>query len=112
MYQDRTEWDGDPVYPAAGVDSQTVQASDQQAEAFQNALMARVGPPFPDCPSCGVGIYHNGPLPPIDVVSFFNAFNSNTFTWNVVKNAGLTPPTDIGNAPGYHSSPRYGNYPF
>jgi RHS repeat-associated protein len=112
MYKDRNEWGGDPTYPAGGVQSQVVQASDQQAQAFEQALNNKVGPPYPDCPSCGVGIYHNGPFPPIDVVSFFSAFNSNTFTWNAVKNAGLTPPPDIGNAPGYHFSPRYGSYPF
>ena len=102
----------DPTYPAAGVQSQIVQASDQDAERLGQALDNRQGPPYPDCPSCGIGIYHNFFLPPIDVVSFFGAFNSNTFTWNVIKNAGLTPPQDIGNLPGYHPSPRYGNYPF
>jgi hypothetical protein len=112
MFEDRTEWDGDPIYPAAGVNSNTVQASDQQAQALEQALTARAGSPFPNCPSCGIGTYHNFFLPPIDVVSFFGAFNSNTFTWNVINNAGLTPPTRIGNLPGYHYSPRYGQYPF
>jgi hypothetical protein len=89
-----------------------VQATDQQAQAFQHALDSHVNEPYPNCPSCGLN-YHNFFIKPRrDLVSLFTAYNSNTFTWNTVKNAQLTPPTDIGNAPGYHSSPRYGSYPF
>jgi len=93
--------------------AQVVRASNQQAKDFKQALEIRAGESYPNCPSFGIGTYHNRPfpLPPIDVVSFFSAFNSNTFTWNVIKNFLEVTPPGIGNAPGYHSSPRYKGYP-
>jgi RHS repeat-associated protein len=108
------DWEGnfqDPLYGAPGIQSQVVQASDQQAKAFKQALEGHVNSSYPNCPSCGIGIYHNGPLPPIDVVSFFSAYNSNTFTWNVIANFLGVTPQPISRAPGYHSSPGYAGYP-
>ena len=102
----------DPLHTAPGIQSRVVQATDKQASDLRDALESHVNEPYPNCPSCGLD-YHNFFIKPRrDLVSLFTAYNSNTFTWNVIKNAGLTPPTGIGNAPGYHSSPRYGNYPF
>jgi RHS repeat-associated protein len=101
----------DPLYGAPGIQSKVVQATDKQASDFEDALNAKAWPSLPPCPSCGSN-YHNFAFPPRrDLVSLFTAYNSNTFTWNAVKNAQLTPP-GIGNAPGYHFSPRYGSYPF
>lgn len=111
VFEDHKRWDQDPVAGSAGINSQVVQASDQQAQAFEQTLDAKANSSFPNCPSCGPGIYHNGPLPPIDVASFFSAFNSNTFTWNVIKNFLGVTPDPIGNAPGFHYSPRYAGYP-
>jgi RHS repeat-associated protein len=111
MVEDHLGWDQDPYAGSAGTQSNPVQASDQQAKAFMQTLEARAYPSTPHCPSCGIGIYHNGPLPPIDVVSFFSAYNSNTFTWNVIKNfLGMTPDP-ISRAPGFHYSPGYAGYP-
>jgi RHS repeat-associated protein len=109
------DWKGrfqDPPAGAPGINTKVVQASDQQALAFGQALNNRARESYPNCPSCGTN-YHNFAFPPRrDLVSLFTAYNSNTFTWNAVNNAGLAPPTDIGNLPGYHPSPRYGSYPF
>jgi len=112
MFEDKLGWDQDPLAAGAGgVQSQVVQVSDRQAKAFKQTLEARAYPSTPHCPSCGVGTYHNGPLPPIDVVSFFSAYNSNTFTWNVVKNFLGVTPDHISRAPGFHYSPGYAGYP-
>jgi hypothetical protein len=55
------DWEGnfqDPLYGAPGIQSQVVQASDQQAKAFKQALEGHVNSSYPNCPSCGIGIYH------------------------------------------------------
>jgi RHS repeat-associated protein len=110
VFEDAKAWDRDPLDDEPGVHSQVIQASDQQAQAFEQALDGKANSAYPNCPSCGPN-YHNGPRLPIDVVSFFSAFNSNTFTWNVVKNFVGVTPDPIGNAPGFHYSPRYAGYP-
>ena len=110
MVQDRRGNFEDPPHTAPGIQSDVVTATDQQAENFGLRLTALAWPKLPHCPSCGIGVYHNGPIPPIDVVSFFSAFNSNTFTWNAIENWGLTAPP-LKRAPGYHYSSRYAGYP-
>lgn len=114
---DRENWDRDPVAGKAGISSLTVKASDQQAQAFEQALNGIVGPPFPDCPSCGKP-YHNSITgsPRYHLHwQLFTAFNSNTFTWNAIANFfGVTPgavPPPISRAPGYHYSSKYAGYP-
>ena len=114
MVEDQLAWDRDPLGGGPGGNSDVVHVSDQQAQAFEEALDSKVGPPYPDCPSCG-DPYHNGPLgsPWLHLHGqMFTAFNSNTFTWNVVANFLKVTPPDIGNnAPGYHYSPGYAGYP-
>jgi RHS repeat-associated protein len=111
MFKDHLNWDQDPVSDTAGVTSNVVQVPDWEAQDFEQVLNLRAAESYPNCPSCGIGIYHNGPLPPIDVVSFFNAYNSNTFTWNVIANFLQVTPDPISRAPGYHYSAGYQGYP-
>jgi RHS repeat-associated protein len=113
MVEGSEGWEGnfqDPPYGAPGIQSFVVQATDQRAQEFEQVLGTHANSAYPNCPSCGIGTYHNGPFPPIDVVSFFGFFNSNTFTENVIANfLGVT--TTLDHAPGYHYSPRYAGYP-
>jgi RHS repeat-associated protein len=50
------------------------------------------------CPSCGKA--YDG-FKPTDLVNFFDGFNSNTFVYNMILGAGMSPP-GFGRAPGYH----------
>jgi RHS repeat-associated protein len=109
---DQQDWDRDPLDGTAGVRSKKVQASDQEAYGFEQALDNRAKPPYPDCPSCG-DPYHNGPLgSPWHHLHWqiFSAYNSNTFTYNVIADflhITLANMPKIGNAPGYHPSQSY-----
>ena len=112
MVQDATDWDRDPLHGEAGVQSFVVSASDQDARDFKEALHNKLGPPYPDCPSCGKP-YHNSILgSPRSHLhwQFLTAYNSNTFTWNVIKNFLHVTPDPISSAPGYHVSSGYKDY--
>jgi len=117
MVHDQTAWDRDPLYTAAGVRSQIVYVSDRQAQWFEQALNGVAWPHLPRCPSCG-DPYHNGPVGSprrhlhLSRQEMFSAYNSNTFTWNVIANfLQVTPPPIGNNAPGYHYSAGYEGYP-
>jgi RHS repeat-associated protein len=99
----------DPRNNAVGGGEKEIPCADSEAERLWNAL---VETDWTDshrvCPSCGDN-YHNGPFPLIDLVSAFSNFNSNTYTFNMIRNWGKTPPP-ISNAPGYHFSASYSGY--
>ncbi len=51
------------------------------------------------CPSCGANYRL---VFATDLLHLFDGFNSNTFSYNMLKGAGMTPPP-ISRAPGYHA---------
>jgi RHS repeat-associated protein len=75
-----------------------------QLNQLQDSLQAAVA--SGDCPSCGVRYRRWFPT---DLVHFFDGFNSNTFTYNMieaVETPGLKPPPEPL-SPGYHHSDQY-----
>ena len=54
-----------------------------------------------DCPSCG---NNYRAWIATDLLHFFDGYNSNTWVFNTIQGAGLTPPP-MSRAPGYHPAP-------
>jgi hypothetical protein len=52
------------------------------------------------CPSCEDNYEA---WKPTDLVHFFDGYNSNTWVYNMILGAGMTPPAE-GLAPGYHQA--------
>ena len=59
------------------------------------------------CPSCGANYQA---WIRTDLLHFFDGYNSNTFTFNMIKGAGMKPPKE-GRCPGYHeAAPKSGSW--
>jgi RHS repeat-associated protein len=54
------------------------------------------------CPSCGDNYKY---WIPTDLFHFFDGFNSNTWVYNMILGAGMTPPNMGRRTPGYHQAP-------
>jgi len=98
-------FDDDRNSPAGWSGSRKIASSDADAMTLKFMLDLTVYPGSV-CPSCGPN-YHNYPLR-------LDGYNSNTYTFNMIKNWGKTPPEGPALrffSPGYHFSRGYAGYP-
>ena len=84
-----------------GKDCKDVPGCENQIDKLIRALDESVR--SQTCPSCGPN--YKG-WERTDLIHFFDGFNSNTYVYNMLEGAGLTPPP-FNVVPGYHSSPAY-----
>jgi RHS repeat-associated protein len=99
--------DDDRNSPAGWSGQKIVPATDSEADILENTLRSSEFANGSICPSCGKS-YRNWwwRVPP-------DGFNSNTYTFNLIKNWGKAPPEGpaLGLfSPGYHDSPAYTNF--
>jgi RHS repeat-associated protein len=96
----KTEDDGGPDRNSGGEKTcKDAKGDDCQVDKLKKGLeKARQSS---SCPSCGAN-YREWIR--TDLLNFFDGFNSNTWVYNMISGAGMTPPPQ-SRAPGYHQAP-------